>query len=296
MHAILLILGRGVGQVMFQENALSGWLMLVAIACNSWEMALLALLGTAISSLTAMLCGFDKHAVLRGLYGFNGCLVGIAVGVFFQLTALSIVLLFAAAILSTLVARLFYPQHSIPGYTAPFVLVTWLLLVLCQRLLATDLLPAVTQPMATAPDIAAAFWQGIGQVMFQPSLVSGLIFFVAILLNSRINAIYALLGAGLPLSMLLLNGADYTGFNAGLFAYNAVLCAIAIGDKTRAGLYWALAAIAVSVLLQWLGMRAGIITLTAPFVAATWITLLLRQLVDRDGHQKGDANPMALSQ
>lgn len=293
MHTALLILGRGVGQVMFQENALSGWLMLLGIACSSWSMALLALLGTAISSLAAMLCSFDKPAVLRGLYGFNGCLVGIAIGVFFQLSVGAMLLLIAAATVSTLVMRLFHLQQQVPSYTAPFVLVTWSLLLLSHLLFAVELLPPAARLITTSPDIASAFWRGIGQVMFQPSLVTGLICFAAILVNSRVNAFYTLLGAGLPLLMLL-NKGDYTTYNAGLFAYNAVLCSIALGDKTRTGLYWAILAIVLSVLLQWLGMRAGVITLTAPFVVATWLTLLLRHLVDHGGRQNGDTNSMML--
>ena len=54
MGKFLLILGRGVGQVMFQNNALSGALMLVGILLNSWQMALLAVAGNVISTLTAV--------------------------------------------------------------------------------------------------------------------------------------------------------------------------------------------------------------------------------------------------
>ena len=42
------ILFRGIGQVMFQNNAWSGVLMLAGIACNSLYMAGLALLGTVV--------------------------------------------------------------------------------------------------------------------------------------------------------------------------------------------------------------------------------------------------------
>ena len=49
----LFIIARGIGQVMFQNNALSGLLMLAGIACNSWILALLALAGNIVSTLTA---------------------------------------------------------------------------------------------------------------------------------------------------------------------------------------------------------------------------------------------------
>ena len=82
MGKFLLILGRGVGQVMFQNNALSGALMLVGILLNSWQMALLAVAGNVISTLTAYISGYSREDINNGLYGFNGTLVGIAVGVF----------------------------------------------------------------------------------------------------------------------------------------------------------------------------------------------------------------------
>ena len=53
MYNLLLIIGRGIGQVMFQNNALSGLFMLIGIFLNSWQMGLLALLGNVISNMAA---------------------------------------------------------------------------------------------------------------------------------------------------------------------------------------------------------------------------------------------------
>ena len=53
------ILFRGIGQVMFQNNAWSGVLMLAGIACNSLYMAGLALLGTVVSTSTARIAGYS---------------------------------------------------------------------------------------------------------------------------------------------------------------------------------------------------------------------------------------------
>ena len=71
MYKNILILGRGIGQVMFQNNALSGGLMLLGIAFNSWQLAVLSVLGTVVSTLTASLSGYDKEDIRNGLYGFN---------------------------------------------------------------------------------------------------------------------------------------------------------------------------------------------------------------------------------
>ena len=49
------------------------------IACNSWILALLALAGNIVSTLTACLCKYSREDIRNGLYGFNGTLVGIDV-------------------------------------------------------------------------------------------------------------------------------------------------------------------------------------------------------------------------
>jgi urea transporter len=63
--------------------------------------------------------------------------------------------------------------------------------------------------------------------------------------------------------------------NIGLFGYNAVLCGIALGTKKWNGFMLATFAILLSVLLNHGLDKIGIITLTAPFVIATWVALLV---------------------
>ena len=68
IHNLLLILGRGIGQVMFQNNALSGLLMLIGIFLNSWQMGMLAVCGNIISTLTAYFSGYKRNDIKNGLY------------------------------------------------------------------------------------------------------------------------------------------------------------------------------------------------------------------------------------
>jgi len=88
-------------------------------------------------------------------------------------------------------------------------------------------------------------------------------------------------GALLPLGMVWMVGSDYAAFNAGLFGYNAVLCAIALGDRSWAGAAWATLSVVISVLLQVWGMSLGMTTLTAPFVVSVWIVLGMRRALCR---------------
>lgn len=103
--------------------------------------------------------------------------------------------------------------------------------------------------------------------MFQGGAVlTGLFFLLGILVNSRVNAVYTVLGALLPIPVALLAGVESAVLNAGLMGYNGVLCAIALGDKTWSRGVYAVFSVLLSVFLQLLGMDVGITTLTAPFV------------------------------
>jgi urea transporter len=196
LYNSLLILGRGIGQVMFQNNALSGLLMLIGIFLNSWQMGTLALSGNIISTLTAHFSGYGRDDIKNGLYGFNGTLVGIAAGVFMELSLGSLLLMAVASCISTWMARLFSFQRSLPGFTAPFILSVWILLGFCiwiipDILLSSDVITDTTQGI----NYFQAISLGIGLVMFQGNLLTGLLFLVGILINSRTAAFYTVSGA-----------------------------------------------------------------------------------------------------
>ena len=276
----LLVLGRGIGQVMFQNNALSGLLMLIGIFLNSWEMGILALGGNIISTLTAYFSGYGRDDIKNGLYGFNGTLVGIAVGVFMELSIGSLLLMAVASCISTGISRLFNLQSSLPGFTAPFILSVWGLLGLCawimpDILLVSDAVNDTTQRINYFQTLCFS----IGQVMFQGNIWTGLFFLVGILVNSRTAAFYTVIGVLLPIPLAILLGIDADTVNMGLMGYNCVLCAIALGDRTLKSLVWASCSVLLSVILQIIGMNLGITTLTAPFVVSVWIIMGIQKLV-----------------
>ena len=76
IHNLLLILGRGIGQVMFQNNALSGLFMLIGIFLNSWQMGILAVCGNIISTLTAHFSGYKYDDIkVWGMLGVCSWLI-----------------------------------------------------------------------------------------------------------------------------------------------------------------------------------------------------------------------------
>ena len=67
---------RGVGQVFFCGNAVTGLIFLIALYIGGLTAGLAATVGVVTSTVTAYLLGFSEDDIDAGLYGFNGTLVG----------------------------------------------------------------------------------------------------------------------------------------------------------------------------------------------------------------------------
>lgn len=262
----------GFSQVFLLQSPLSGALILVGLFCNSWQLALFALLGCLVSRATASLWRDTKSEIVDGLYGFNGTLVGIAIGVYWEISWLSLLLLVIGAALSTWLARAFRRHAQLPGLTAPFIIAVWALLLV--SLLAPQgvgLLDSVAQLEEGQPlwrTLGVALGDSVGQVMFQANVLTGLLFFLAIAWESRRKALYALLGALVP--MLVIPFVPEAVWREGLLGYNAVLCAIYWAGSGERRLLYALLSVVLSELLELLALYAGLIPLTAPFVLSVW--------------------------
>lgn len=152
-----------------------------------------------------------------------------------SITLPSLLLLIVVSCLSTWIVRLFSLQRFISGFTAPFILSVWILLFVCSCWFPSLLLKSENTAGTQAFAFLQSFSLNIGQVMFQGGAVlTGLFFLLGILVNSRVNAVYTVLGALLPIPVALLAGVESAVLNAGLMGYNGVLCALSLWE-TRHG-------------------------------------------------------------
>jgi len=287
---------RGVGQVFFQDNALSGICFLLGLLVSSPLMALGALIGAVLGAITARLLKYDEAEIAAGLYGFNATLVGIATLFFFRPTAVSLLLLVVGCIAATPVTWLARRYVPFPTYTTPFIVLTWILFGLGQAIG----LPRV--PAGSALDSVGylgATFHGIGQVMFQASIWTGLLFLIGIAVSHWQHAAWVLAGAFLGALAgsyhvtataraldpeRLVDRAMTENIALGLYGYNATLAAVAL-YLWRKSLIPPLLGIVLSVVITELIPLLGIPALTAPFVLATWVVLALGWL-DRQLHRE----------
>ncbi len=78
MDAIL----RGIAQVVFMNNTITGVFITVGMFVASRYYALCMLLGVSVSTITALLLNLNRSSFANGIYGYNGTLVGIGISVF----------------------------------------------------------------------------------------------------------------------------------------------------------------------------------------------------------------------
>ena len=267
------IILRGISQIFLLNNVITGILFLAGAFYNSWPIGIGAVIGVLTGTLTAMVLKYKREDINQGLYGYNGALVGLATVYFFGFSMPSVIALFFGAILSSIIMH-FMISRKLPPFTAPFIISTWIVMAI---ILTCKIIPlqSAQLPNAGNLEIIPALSRGIGQVMFQENIFTGIILFIGILVCSRISASYALLGTGIGVVVACVCSFPLSMINAGLFGFNGVLCGIALSGKKWHHVILAIASIVVSVFIMFGMSRLGIITLTAPFVISTWLILLL---------------------
>jgi urea transporter len=296
---------RGIGQVVFQNNPISGAVILAGIFYNSWIYGTVCLFGTIISTLTALLFKADKGMIKDGLFGFNGALIAIALVVYTSPTFTHghipngytwIYIVLCAAFTSIILPAFgaILGPHKVPGLTMPFVLATWFFLGALFQYTTIDVSDALmpTSPIDFKGPTPAYTWLtwfhgitlGIAEIFFQNNWATGVIILIGIAINTRIGALMALMGSTLAVGGAVFYGAHEEAIRFGLFGYSAALTAMALGGMffvlNLSGFIYTVIGVLVTA-RAWASLGiflepSGMPVLTAAFVFVTWLMLLAK--------------------
>lgn len=272
------IILKGLGQIMLQENPVTGSLFLVGIFYGSLAMGIAAILATICGTTTAFLLKYDKAEINKGLYGFSAALIGVAIMLFLRSVFISWIILIIGSALATVIQH-FFMKRKIPVFTLPFVLITWLILFFTNHY-CTGLLSEPPITTASTINYLTVGFNGFGQVIFQDNLISGVLFFIAVFISSPISALYGFIGAVLSAFIAFSISTPVADISIGLFSFNAVLCAIVFTGNQIKDSIWALIAILLSLVISLLMLKFNFTQLTFPFVLVSCITLFLKKKYD----------------
>ncbi|KZR84658.1 Urea transporter [Prochlorococcus marinus str. MIT 1342] len=250
-------------------------------------MALLAVVGMAAANTVSRLPNLGQSLRDQGIHGFNGALVGCAAAVLSESSSL-----FDAALMAIFVAlggglttvmielwrRRFHRRGDPPALTLPFCLTTWGLMVLVSPRIP-DSIETVQAAASTSSlqALALGIPHSFGQVFLCSDLASGWLVLLAVAVASPMAAALGTCGALIGMITALASGTDPAAIAQGLWGYNGVLVAIALGGifhaPGRRSLVIALIGVSLASLLQamqgsWIG---NLPPLTLSFVLTTWM-------------------------
>lgn len=276
---------NGGSQIFLLRHPLCGLLCLLSIAWGAPQLLGGALLGGFVGWLTAVRRHYPQADINSGMYGYNGVLLGLLLSAKLAWSPLLPLLIFVGAGLSSLLLNHWLRHNrrhaSWPAYTAPFVLLSWLLLALTDSLQLNSNLASPT----ALYDLAVLDWplavlRGLSQVLLVNDPLSGGLIFIGLWLANRRMARWALIGSALGLLLACQLGQQAVAIE-GLYGFNGALVAVVLSlQKARAGVI--LAGIIASVLLQLGLLSLGLSTpLTAPFILACWLVQASRRLLRR---------------
>lgn len=292
---------RSYGQVMLQNNALSGLIfftgvLVASLSMNKPEIVCASLIAVICANLMAYIYQLNHKAWQQGIYGFNACLIGIALATFCEQSLYLWSAIVLAACLSVFVTQACSNilQHwYLPCLTLPFILLSWLFL-LCTPAFS-QLNPSHTvnalehSSQFNLHTITSASLLGLAEVFLANSTLAGVLFLLGLAINSRKIAIYSVIGSALAIGIALLYGGQMELINLGLYSFNAVLTAITLAtfcDKQNLKtVVYILLGIILTVLTQAALMAVlkpyAIPVLTMPFVLVSWLWLLTNQVLNQ---------------
>ena len=291
---------KGMAQIMLQNNATTGFLFLLGVLYSSWLMAI----GMIIATLTGTLVGhtFKEHKeeLNMGLYGFNAALMGIILVYQFGLNFISILAIIVSSILATYLFHLSLLK-KLKIFTFPFVLFSWIFVSL---LSSGDFVEKPVHPTSAEnflQEPTAEFFEeslesvgieydddkidddlifsthGFGQVMFQGSVIAGILFLLGVYINKPVAALYGIFASILAITISHLLNRPESTVDTGMFSFNAVLCAIAFAGSLKRDGFWVVISTIVTVTIDDYMIKMGIPPYTFPFVATMWIILYSRK-------------------
>ncbi|XP_065262685.1 urea transporter 2-like [Emys orbicularis] len=289
---------RGISQVMFVNNPLSGLIMIVGFLVQNRWWTLTGCLGTVVSTLTALLLNQDRSSIAAGLHGYNGVLVGLLIAVFSDKGDFYWWLLLPVALTSTTCPVFssalgsIFSKWELPVFTLPFNAAVTLysaatghynLFFPTVLIKPATSVPNITWSNIDVPKLLQSIPVGVGQVYGCDNPWTGGIFLVALFISSPLICLHAAIGSAVGMLAALSLAAPFSNIYAGLWNYNSCLACIAIGGMFYA-LTWQthLLAIACAFFCAYLGATVanmfsvfGLPAFTWPFCLSALTFLLL---------------------
>ncbi len=228
-------IGRSYSAILFTPTFTGGIIILLATMLNP-DLGGAGIIALISAYLVARWLGLKREFLRLDYYIYNPLLVGLAAGYLFKLTLPAIIFIIILGILTFFLTYslsvALYHYFRLPVLSVPFVIVSSIAYLASLRytdLFLYNLYPHTPIFNFYLPPILNGFFKSLGAIFFTPDVVMGIIYFVVILLSSRILAFLAIISylSGTLVKALFV-GSLYAA-TVDLNAFNYILIGFAIG-------------------------------------------------------------------
>src|SRR6056297_64143 len=213
---------------------------------------LAGLLAVVTTSAAAFILNLDKPTTAQGFYGFNSLLVGLGLGIYYSFGWHLVLIIFLAALFTFFISvslQGVIGKYQLPYLSIPFILALWTFITatrsfdalgISERGIYTlnelyqvggDRLVAVHEFFNSIPfpKVLSTFFISLSAILFQYSILTGIVVAVGLLLYSRIAFSLSLLGFFVAYLFYDLIGANITQIDYSYIGFNYILTSIALG-------------------------------------------------------------------
>ena len=130
-------LSKGIGEVFLLDSIIASILIFVAIVVAGIKEGLRTVLAIAVSLGVVLISGMNLATFSLGLYSYNIILTFLAAGVFMKVTRRNVVITIFGGVLTLvfdIALSVLLAPYGIPVLTMPFVLATWIILLIAKTL------------------------------------------------------------------------------------------------------------------------------------------------------------------
>ncbi len=223
-------------QVYFSRRAISGFLFLAATFIHPLH-GLAGLTGLIFAGVFAWLIGQPREHISDGFFGFNGLLVGLALGLFFRFSPTFIFFTALAVFFSVIVAatlrNLSTRYIGAPVLSTPFVLASWTALLATRRFYEVR---SISNPLVESAQLEGLFplnlelyFKSLGAAFFQLNVLSGVLIFIGLLIFSRWATILSIIGFSTGFAVYAALGGMPADLDHNYIGFNFILTAMAVG-------------------------------------------------------------------
>lgn len=274
---------RGLSQLGYQVNELTGLIFVVAVAAYSVRNAVFLVASAVIGTAVAHLLKADRVSTDLGFFGVNSGLMGLAMGTFYEPDVAVWVWVPVLAAVTAAAAVAMAKLLPIPFLAAPFILTFWLMWFIADarpELVKLDPTPWPQEKVRWGSAVVDA----LGSTVFAPAVLTGLLVLLALLVSNWRHAVVAALAALIAVSLAAHVGTVGGAINTGFVGFNAVIAALATAAVLQGDLVMTvLAAILATWFFSYITKNAPVPALASGFVVAVWLVMLLGWLDRRFG-------------